>query len=119
MQASFDVLFKAGIELKGPVGDPGAHGAAAVFGTQGIGVKTPAAADVAVAVAGNAGQLQTPNGLIFSIGLLSMMFPASCMPDLICFGVAENTDGAAPKVHCSTAVVTTCFAIEPLPSLRF
>ena len=99
MHISFDVSFSAGIWFSGFVGDPGVHGAAAVFGTHGIGVNTPAAAVVAEAVAGKAGQLQTPNGLIFTIGLLSRMYPASCIPDLICFGVAENTEGAAPNVH--------------------
>lgn len=68
VQTSFEVSFKAGKLLTGFVGEPGAQGAT-VFGTHGIGVRTPAAAVVAEAVAGKAGQLHTPNGLMFTMGL--------------------------------------------------
>jgi hypothetical protein len=61
-------LFKAGIFPIRTVGEPGAQGVA-VAGTQGIGVKTPWAAVVALAVAGKAKERHKPKGIIFTIGL--------------------------------------------------
>ena len=97
-------------------GEPGVQGAG-VLGTQGMGVRTPAAAAVADAVAGNAGERQTPKGGMFTIGLWSRMFPASMYPDFTCFGVAMKLDGAAPMVQRICAEVTACLA-KFLPSKR-
>jgi hypothetical protein len=63
-----DVLFKAGILAINTVGAPGTQGAI-VIGIHGMGVKTPNAAAVAAATMGFAGELQTPNGIIFTIGI--------------------------------------------------
>ncbi len=66
------VAFRCGIEAgrlpTRTVGEPGAHGAG-VFGTHGIGVSTPIAADVADATAGLARLIQTPKGAKFTMGL--------------------------------------------------
>lgn len=102
-----EVSFSAGKFDVGTVGAPATHGAG-VFGTQGMGVRTPAAAVVADDVAGKASELQTPKGGMFTIGLWSMMFPASMKPDFIILGVAMKEDGAAPNVHFIVALVTTC-----------
>jgi hypothetical protein len=50
------------------------HGAG-VTGTQGMGVRTPSAAAVADATTGLAIDRHNPKGMMFNIGLLSMMFP--------------------------------------------
>ena len=42
-------------------------------GMQGIGVNTPIAADVADAMEGFASELHIPKGIMFIIGILSMM----------------------------------------------
>ena len=49
------------------VGEPGVHGAA-VAGTQGAGVGTPAAAVVAAATAGFDGVVHIPNGMMLTKG---------------------------------------------------
>lgn len=61
------------------VGAPGAHGAG-ITGTQGIGVRTPMAAAVADATEGLAMLWHMPKGMMFTIGLLSMMFAAGMFP---------------------------------------
>jgi hypothetical protein len=50
------------------------HGAG-VTGTHGIGVNTPSAAAVADATTGFAIDRHSPNGMMLTNGLLSMMFP--------------------------------------------
>jgi hypothetical protein len=62
-----EVLSSAGILPIMTVGAPGIHGAL-VAGMQGIGVSTPSAAAVAAATIGLAGELHTPNGIIFIKG---------------------------------------------------
>ena len=98
------------------LGEPGVQGAG-VLGTHGIGVRVPMAAAVAAAVAGKAGERQTPKGGMFAIGLWSRMLPASMYPDFTIFGVAMNVDGAAPIVQRICAEVTACLA-KFLPSKR-
>lgn len=61
------VLLRAGMLLINTVGDPGAHGAG-VLGTQGTGVSTPRAADVAAATAGLARLVHMPKGMMFTRG---------------------------------------------------
>jgi hypothetical protein len=66
MQLSFDMLSSVGKLASKTVGAPGAHGNG-VAGMQGIGVKTPIAADVAAAVAGNEGDEHGPKGMILTM----------------------------------------------------
>ena len=66
------VLFTAGFPPTNTVGEPGAQGAAAT-GTHGCGVRTPIAAAVAAATCGFAMDVHIPNGIIFTIGWLSVM----------------------------------------------
>ncbi len=63
-----DVSLRLGAKADITVGEPGVQGAG-VLGTQGIGVSTPIAADVAEAVAGKPRELQTPKGGILTSGL--------------------------------------------------
>jgi len=88
------------------VGDPGTHGAG-VTGTHGMGVNTPSAAAVAAATVGFEGEVHMPNGRIFTIGLLSMMF-ASGTPVIVRFcGNTIRVLGAKPKLHWSVAPMHT------------
>ena len=57
------------------VGLPGAHGAA-ITGIHGTGVRTPSAAAVADCTCGFAMLLHIPNGIIFTLGLLSIIVAA-------------------------------------------
>jgi hypothetical protein len=66
-QMAFEELFKAGMLPIKTVGAPGAQGAA-VAGTQGIGVNTPQAAEVAEATVGFAIELHIPKGRMFTNG---------------------------------------------------
>lgn len=95
------------------VGDPGAHGAG-VFGAQGCGVRTPPAAAVAAAVAGNEGDMHGPNGTIFTIGLWSPMF-AAISPAAVRWreGATRSCEGLGLIVQTVFAVLTTCRAIAP------
>lgn len=68
VQRHLDVLFRAGILAINTVGAPGAQGVI-VIGIHGIGVNTPKAAAVAAATIGFDGELQAPNGIIFTIGM--------------------------------------------------
>ena len=68
MHMHLDVSLSAGIPPIMTLGDPGAHGVV-VFGTQGIGVRTPRAADVAAATVGLARLVHAPNVGMFTIGL--------------------------------------------------
>ena len=61
-------LVSAGINPAFTFVAPGIQGAT-VLGMQGIGVSTPIAAAVAAATCGFAGDLHTPNGLMFNMGL--------------------------------------------------
>lgn len=109
VQCRQDVSGSDGIPAVTDVGEPGVQGAG-VSGIQGIGVKAPDAAAVAAAVAGNVGDRQGPNGGMFTSGLLSMMLPASKLPERIIFGVAIKLDGAVPIEQRIMAVVTACLA---------
>ncbi len=98
MQVQVETLSKAGMPPSMTVEAPGAQGAT-VFGTQGIGVNTPKAAAVAAATVGLAGEMQTPNVGMFTIGLLSMMLAAGVPIMVLLFGSTLNAEGAAPKLH--------------------
>lgn len=83
------------------VGLPGTHGAV-VFGMQGCGVSTPMAAAVAAATCGFDGVLHTPNGMMFTIGFLSMIVATGWFPAVITelpVGTTTSADGATPNEH--------------------
>ena len=101
-----DALLSAGMLAISTVGEPGAHGAGTT-GTHGIGVNTPIAADVAEATVGLAMLEHMPNGMMFTMGLLSMMLAAGGPPHIVRLaGKTESADGATPNVHCSIAPAT-------------
>src|SRR4051812_30395041 len=100
----FEVLFNTGKLPSSTVGAPGTQGAG-ITGTQGIGVSTPIAAAVAAATAGFAGEMHIPNGMMFTIGLLSMMVAAGMLPVMHLFvGSTTSVPGARPKLHWRVAV---------------
>jgi hypothetical protein len=92
------------------VGAPGAHGAA-VAGTQGMGVRTPSAAAVAVITTGFVGAEHMPKGGMFTIGLLSMMVAAGVPVSVLFSGSTTRVEGAAPKLHIMLAPMHTCIAM--------
>jgi len=97
------------------VGAPGTHGAG-VAGMHGIGVITPNFAAVAAATVGLAGLEQTPKGIMFTIGIWSIIFAAGIKPVIVL--LVGNTTigvGAAPKLHCRRAVEQTCIGIDYFP----
>ena len=94
-----DVLFRAGALQSNTVGAPTIHGAAAVAGMQGMGVKTPEAANVAAATTGLDGDWHMPNGRMFIIGALSNMFAATKLLVITVLGVGMSVLGAIPKLH--------------------
>ncbi len=92
-------LFSAGLLPIITVGEPGTQGAE-VTGMQGWGVKTPLAAVVAAATWGLANELHMPKGMIFFIGMLSMIVAAGILVALTRFsGVTIKALGATPKEH--------------------
>jgi hypothetical protein len=106
----FEVLLRAGILATNTVGDPGAQGAA-VTGTQGMGVRTPRAAAVAAATIGLAMELHIPNGRMFIMGLLSIIFAIGIAVMTLLAGRTIRELGATPKLHCSMAPPHTKFPI--------
>jgi hypothetical protein len=108
---SLEVSSSAGMFPSSTVGAPGAQGAG-VTGIQGIGVSTPIAPDVAAATVGFARLVHMPNGMMFTIGLLSMMFAAGIKLVIILLtGNTTRVLGATPKVHCSKAPEQTCMGM--------
>src|SRR5664279_3208202 len=97
----------AGMLASITVGAPGAQGAV-VAGMQGIGVSTPSAAAVAAATTGFDGLWHMPNGMMLTIGLLSMMLAAGTYEVItLLTGSTTSELGATPKVHCSAAPMHT------------
>lgn len=96
----FEESFSAGNPPIRTVGEPGTHGTV-MLGMQGIGVSTPIAAAVAAATVGLARELHMPNGSMFTIGLLSMIFASGMQVDVnaVLDGSTINVDGADPKAH--------------------
>lgn len=71
---------------------------------QGIGVSTAMAATVAAATEGLVELIHIPKGIMFTIGLLSIMFAAGILPaSARLIGNTTNVDGATPKLHCNIA----------------
>lgn len=106
-QLHIELLLSAGMLAIITVGDPGAQGAT-VTGVQGMGVSTPSAAAVADATAGFARLMHMPNGGMFTNGLLSMIVAAGMFVAVtLAVGKTFSALGAAPKLHCIIAPVTT------------
>ena len=104
------VLLSAGFPPTSTVGEPGAHGAE-ITGVHGIGVNTPAAADVAADTCGFAMDVHIPKGMIFVIGMLSMIDAAGILLHItLAFGRTLSTDGAIPKLHINCAPEVTMIA---------
>src|SRR3984957_13096452 len=114
MHISVEVLSSVGMLPSSTVGAPGTQGAT-VAGIHGMGVRTPIAAAVAAATIGLAGDIHMPNGMMFTSGMLSMMFASgtsSVMTRLV--GNTTSELGAIPMVHIMVAPMQTCIAIcEP------
>jgi hypothetical protein len=95
------------------VGAPGTHGAG-VAGTQGMGVSTPRAAVVAAATVGFEGEQHIPNGMIFTIGMWSMMLAPGVVTRTLLTGSTTSVLGAIPNEHWSVAPEQTCSGIKDL-----
>ena len=78
-----------------------------ITGMQGIGVRTPIAAAVAVATIGFVIVLHIPKGLIFSKGAKSHIVAKGKPAIKEVLGRTERTDGAFPKEHFKQAPHTT------------
>jgi hypothetical protein len=102
-----ELLSRAGILPIRVVGAPGAQGAA-ITGMQGIGVRTPRAAVVAVATVGLASDIHIPKVGMLAIGLLSIILAAGMFPTrVLLVGATINEAGATPKEHIINAPITT------------
>lgn len=111
MHMSVDVLSSVGMSASSTVGAPGTQGAT-VIGMHGIGVRTPMAAAVAAATIGFAGDMHTPNGMMFTIGILSMMLASGIsLVKTMFVGRTTSELGAIPMVHIIIAPMQTCIAI--------
>jgi hypothetical protein len=107
MQFSIEELLSAGMFAIITVAEPGAHGAT-VFGMHGAGVGTPSAAAVSAMTSGFAGEMHIANGMMFTMGLLSMMFAAGVVVRTLFAGSTTSELGAAPKLHAHIAPMHTC-----------
>ena len=101
------MLSNAGIPPTNTVGAPTFQGDTTT-GMQGMGVSTPMAALVAAATEGLLGVVHIPNGMMFFIGMKSMILAAGCVPDSTRFsGVTIRAEGAIPKMQVNVARLTT------------
>ncbi|WP_349768819.1 hypothetical protein [Thermomonas sp.] len=101
------MLSNAGIPPINTVGAPTFQGDTTT-GIHGCGVNTPMAAVVAAATMGLLGVVHIPNGMMFFMGMKSMMLAAGCIPDSTRFsGVTTNIEGAIPKTQVNVARLTT------------
>jgi len=103
-QTSRDVALSAGWLLTMTVGLPGTQGDV-VVGVHGA-VAPAALADTA---AGFDGELQMPNGMMFTNGLKSWMVATGAPPAVTGgpSGVTVSGVGATPNMHCSRAPIVT------------
>jgi hypothetical protein len=105
---SFELSLRAGMLAIRTVGAPGAQGAT-VLGMHGMGVRTPKADAVAAATVGLARLEHIPNGMMFTMGTLSMMLAAGWLPVITRFtGSTTRLLGASPKLHIIIAPLQTC-----------
>jgi hypothetical protein len=111
---STELLLRAGAPPTITVGEPGDQGAV-VTGTQGMGVRTPKAADVAAATAGFVGVVHIPKGMTFTMGILSMILAPGIPPAVTRFlGNTTRLLGATPKLHIIIAPLqTSCAILSP------
>jgi hypothetical protein len=80
---------------------------------QGMGVNTPKAAAVADATAGFVGVVHMPNGMMLTMGLLSIILAAGMLLVMVLLsGNTVSTLGATPKLHISVAPLQTCMGIR-------
>jgi hypothetical protein len=106
-------LLSAGKFPRSTVGDPGVQGDG-VTGMQGIGVKTPQAVAVADATVGFAREVHIPKGIIFTMGMWSMILASGVWVKTLFVGRTTNEFGAAPKLHCNVAPMHTWKGINVL-----
>ena len=108
LHVQVDELFRAGTLPIITVGDPGVQGAA-VTGTQGIGVRTPNAAEVAADTLGLDKDWHIPNVGIFRNGAKSMMVAAGAPQRVRRIGRTLSAPGAIPNEQVIKAPeVTSC-----------
>ncbi len=82
---------------------------------QGMGVSTPKAAAVAEATVGLASDMHIPNGMMFVIGMWSMMLASGTMLVItLLVGSTTSELGAMPKLHIIIAPIQTWFGIRNL-----
>ncbi len=82
---------------------PGVQGLV-VAGTHGTGVKTPNAAAVAAETAGFPMEMHIPNGMMFTMGMWSMMFASGTeLVWTLLSGRTTSELGAIPKLHIIVA----------------
>jgi len=100
----------------GGIDAPGTHGAG-VAGTQGAGVNTPSAAEVAAITAGFVGAWHIPNGMMFVIGMWSMIFASGTLLVVtLLTGKTTSALGVIPKLHDIMAPLQTCSGMLKSPS---
>src|SRR5947207_2103962 len=117
MQVNLQLSLSAGMLPIIVVGTPGTQGAG-VAGTHGIGVSTPSAAVVAAATTGLEGLLQTPNGMMLTIGAWSMIAAAGNPPAMTRLtGSTLRALGAAPKLQVIIAPVVIWKGIARHPDV--
>lgn len=110
-QDAFPFWFKIGLFAKRMAGVPGVHGDG-MTGRQGIGVIVPIAAAVAAATCGFAIEEHNPKGMIFFIGMLSIIVATGAPPANTRFsGVTVSAAAAVPKLQAQTAPAQTQKAI--------
>ena len=112
MQLSVEELLSAGKLLTMTVDEPGVHGET-VFGTQGDGVNSTGGG---LLVAGFAGELHIPNGMMLVFGLKSMIVATHCEVFTVVGGIISE-EGAAPKLHSILAPPQTQTAINNTPNV--
>jgi hypothetical protein len=105
------VLSNVGKLPRRTVGAPGTHGAG-VTGMHGTGVGTPRAAAVAAMNIGFEGLKHIPNGMMFTIGIWSMILASGTLLVITLFvGNTTRELGAIPKLHIIIAPIQTCNGI--------
>src|SRR5882762_2246431 len=126
MHMSMEDLSSAGMFLMSTMGAPGVQGPTAVMGMQGCGVSAPIAAAVAAATWGLAMLWHIPKGMMFFIGMLSMMVAAGWLLVSTMFsGVTTIVPGAIPIEHFNiaplqtwgTATLCSSSCVEDTPSV--
>ena len=113
MHMSLQELLSAGLPPMSTVGDPGVQGAVHT-GMHGMGVSVPMAAAVAAATVGLVMDLHMPNGMILTIGILSMMEASAILDMTLAAGSTLSVDGAIPKLHVIIAPPHTANPISTL-----